>query len=498
MGPTAPGLVLDQAFAYDADGLLVWTWSGDQGAAQLAFDAAGRVLSKVPEHARREVFSYDAADNLFDRPRTYERGGVLVETADHSYRYDGGKRLVEKRSRTQGGGGAWRYTWDARGLLGAVTKPTGERVENTYDPFARLIEQRVTRPDGSVEATRRFVWDGDDIVHELIQRTDRQGDPVVEERTYAHAPGGLAPLAHRVAEVRAAGRSEQAWVFYLNDAAHRPEALVSEDGLVLARMVGSVWGRVSAAPGARAATPLRFAGQREDEETGLFYNRYRYYDPDTGCYLSPEPLGLYGGLRAFGYTGGDPVTCIDPNGLEGMTATASGGGVSVTRGSATTAPPYWRGAREMGNLHPAVQRALLQPANSLERAPRGLRHPASCAEPRAVSDYLRARGVPDDADPDTIRAALEEMQIGARQADNDRARAPCRNCSQFLANLMALYGAPHPSQIDSGYLSAQGNGQQTNFTPPPEGSVGMWQSYEQARAAYQARTGRAPAGPRAR
>jgi RHS repeat-associated protein len=62
------------------------------------------------------------------------------------------------------------------------------------------------------------------------------------------------------------------------------------------------------------ATTLRFQGQYEDGETGLFYNRFRYYDPDAGLYISPDPLGLEGGLRPFGY-GINPTRWIDPLGL---------------------------------------------------------------------------------------------------------------------------------------------------------------------------------------
>jgi RHS repeat-associated protein len=72
------------------------------------------------------------------------------------------------------------------------------------------------------------------------------------------------------------------------------------------------WGRVEKAEG--VATPLRFQGQLEDGETGLFYNRFRYYDPEAGMYVSPDPIGLGGGLRPFGY-GTNPAGWIDPLGL---------------------------------------------------------------------------------------------------------------------------------------------------------------------------------------
>ncbi len=62
--------------------------------------------------------------------------------------------------------------------------------------------------------------------------------------------------------------------------------------------------------------PFRFAGQYEDEESGLYYNRFRYYDRETGQYLSPDPIGLLGGLNPYGYVH-CPTGWIDPFGLCG-------------------------------------------------------------------------------------------------------------------------------------------------------------------------------------
>jgi len=60
---------------------------------------------------------------------------------------------------------------------------------------------------------------------------------------------------------------------------------------------------------------LRFQGQYEDAESGLYYNLNRYYDPLCGMYLSPDPIGLAGGLRPHSYVH-NPTTYIDPLGLE--------------------------------------------------------------------------------------------------------------------------------------------------------------------------------------
>jgi RHS repeat-associated protein len=60
---------------------------------------------------------------------------------------------------------------------------------------------------------------------------------------------------------------------------------------------------------------LRFPGQYFDEETRLHYNWHRYYDPSTGRYLTPDPIGLGGGINPYVYVQNDPVNLVDPEGL---------------------------------------------------------------------------------------------------------------------------------------------------------------------------------------
>ena len=81
----------------------------------------------------------------------------------------------------------------------------------------------------------------------------------------------------------------------------------------------STWGEVTEWPVAandadKLSCNLRFAGQYADEESGLHYNRFRYYDNGTGQYLSPDPIGLSGGVNPYGYVH-NPLGWVDPLGL---------------------------------------------------------------------------------------------------------------------------------------------------------------------------------------
>lgn len=73
-----------------------------------------------------------------------------------------------------------------------------------------------------------------------------------------------------------------------------------------------------------------YAGQYYDSETGLHYNYHRYYDPKTGRYLTPDPIGLGGGLNLYVYAGENPINRVDPFGLEWF-----GIGIELPKANAT-------------------------------------------------------------------------------------------------------------------------------------------------------------------
>lgn len=65
----------------------------------------------------------------------------------------------------------------------------------------------------------------------------------------------------------------------------------------------------------RGPTGVRLPGQYYDQESGLHYNYFRDYDPQTGRYIQSDPIGLAGGANTYGYVGGNPLSYVDPSAL---------------------------------------------------------------------------------------------------------------------------------------------------------------------------------------
>ncbi|URN13483.1 RHS repeat-associated core domain-containing protein [Streptomyces radiopugnans] len=181
----------------------------------------------------------------------------------------------------------------------------------------RIAKQRLA-PDGETVAEQvDFTWDGPVLVEQTTTSPDLP-HPVV--LTWDH--DGLTPLAQTE---RLLGPGDQAEIdrrFFaiVTDLVGAPTELVDDTGRIAWHTRTTLWGTTTWNRDATTYTPLRFPGQYHDPETGLHYNHFRYYDPATGRYTTPDPLGLAPSPNPVTYVH-NPHTWCDPLGL----APADGG-----------------------------------------------------------------------------------------------------------------------------------------------------------------------------
>ena len=146
-----------------------------------------------------------------------------------------------------------------------------------------------------------------------------------EYRPLIAAAGNLLPgLLAQPAQFRPNDTATLFW--YINDHLGTPQMLVDQSGAVAWQADTEPFGAVTLSTDT-VENDLRFPGQYYDSETGLHYNWNRYYDPVTGKYLTPDPIGLAGGINPFVYAGNNSINRIDPNGLIDITWGQIGTGV---------------------------------------------------------------------------------------------------------------------------------------------------------------------------
>src|ERR1019366_9290796 len=305
------------------------------GATRYEYDPIGQLLAAIPEKARAEVFRYDAAGNVHEGgagegQRTYDAGNRLLRKGNTEYEWDGDGRLARKVEHAREGDRVWVYTWNGAGQLRTIEMPDGRAVDFTYDPFFRRMTKTVHVREGltrKVVERTRFVWDTTTIVHEVRAGST---DAVADERTYCFEDASFVPAAQRGGERQAPPANPaklddvgtgRPWFHYVTDPSGAPDRLVDDHGDVVCDRERSAWGLHEGAP--RASTPIRFQGQYEDYETGLYYNRARYYEPDIGRFISADPIDISGGQNVFAYAR-NPIRWVDPCGLTPNVSTTPG------------------------------------------------------------------------------------------------------------------------------------------------------------------------------
>ena len=320
-------------FSYDAAGNLTERNDSRYGVDVYRYDPMGRITEHLDPRGKITTFLNDPAG---DRLRTR-----IVETAQQQivggegeqgewsregeydgtyYRFDRAGNLVERRDSERD----LHLVWDANQRL-AESYADGVVTRFGYDPVGR----RLFKETGDKRTL--FYWDGDVLVGEALAGTNlpkkpglsaegnvielaerrklEDGGAVQKVREYVYYPETFEPLA--LIDVDGGDRSVY---HYHNDPNGCPTRLTDADGEVKWGVRYTVWGGIAEVYVNDVENPIRLQGQYQDGETGLYYNRHRYYDPNIGQFISRDPIGLAGSENLTQYAI-NPIAWIDPLGL---------------------------------------------------------------------------------------------------------------------------------------------------------------------------------------
>jgi RHS repeat-associated protein len=325
---TSNGSVLsDVAYDYDVGGRLVRR-TGPLGSDRLSYDPVGHVIAHADPLGRIEQYVLDPAGDPMptaivlptapspapDSPDVADVGSepIVVDPAAmtdrwrregelHGVRYafDRAGRLVERTDST----GPLVLAWDANQRL-VESRARGAVTRYRYDPLGRRVGKST---DGRSTA---FVWDGNRIVGEL-QVTGEPDQPESRRvlREWLCLPGSFEPLI-MIPEAD----TGPAILYYEYEPNGCPTRLVDGRGDVKWAAPFDPWGDVRDLACADVDNPIRLQGQYEDHETGLRYNRYRYFSSELGQFIAQDPLRLGAGPHLYAY-GPNAIIWTDPLGL---------------------------------------------------------------------------------------------------------------------------------------------------------------------------------------
>ncbi|WP_448694907.1 RHS repeat-associated core domain-containing protein [Pseudomonas moraviensis] len=288
-------------YAYSANGNLEHIADSRHGQRTYGYDALDRLIRV--RHSRDELpesFAHDPAGNLLmqDRPGPAQiKGNRLLMQGDRHYDYDAFGNLIRER-RGHGQTLVTEYRYDCQHRLIGLTRPDGQTASYQYDAFGRRIRKTI---DGAVT---EFFWQGEHLVAE---------SSATQYRSFLYEPGTFRPLAL----LDGKGPKKACPFYYQLDHLGTPQELTDYSGEIVWSAQYDAYGKVAAVTLAGEDyldQPLRFQGQYFDVESGLHYNRHRYYDPRLGRYLTPDPVKLAGGLNQYQYVP-NPTGWVDPLGL---------------------------------------------------------------------------------------------------------------------------------------------------------------------------------------
>lgn len=259
------------------------------------YDTMGNLTGSTYNNTEKLFRVPDAVGNLYKTKersdRKYGAGGRLLEAEDTKYHYDEEGNLAEK---AKGNGERWQYKWNANSSLKEVVRPDFRKVQFEYDALgrrtAKIYDKKITR----------WVWDGNTPLHEWNYKLEDRPKTIKDEFGF-ESKDRIEPVENLITWVFEEGTFKPAAKIendkkysIITDYLGTPVQAYNNDGKLVWERELNIYGKIREEKGTINFVPFKYQGQYFDEEIELCYNRFRYYSPDEGMYLSQDPIRLAG------------------------------------------------------------------------------------------------------------------------------------------------------------------------------------------------------------
>jgi RHS repeat-associated protein len=253
------------------------------------YDQVGNRLTSA---ATTGNWTYDANNELLSLP------GVNGQSSPATYQYDANGNTIQKSVNGQ----IQNYVYNADNRLIEVKDAGNNTIAKyTYDPFGRRIKKSVSPAGGGQGVETYYLYSDEGLIGEY----DSAG---TEIKTYGYKPNS------RWSTDPVFMKQGANYYFYHNDHLGTPQKMTNLSGAIVWQATYDAFGKATVDAASSITSNLRFPGQYFDAETGLHYNWNRYYDPNTGRYVTEDPIGLIQMTNRYTYVENRPINYIDPEG----------------------------------------------------------------------------------------------------------------------------------------------------------------------------------------
>ena len=300
--PLAGGAV-NRRYAYDKAGNLIQSADQRSGVLNYVYDKIGRIQeARNSQTGRSETFAFDPAHNILSdkiaegkgKGSNISSGNRLESYNGIEYTYDALGNLIY-RQLPDGENQYYQYDLENQLVRAEIKKPVGntEIWTYAYDPFGRrLSKERQDKLAWTSTDPKRthFVWDGSRLLQEYTYKGSY---------TYLYTDqDSYEPLAQVFDNAK---DGKQYLAYFHNDQIGIPREMTDVHGNLLWYGEYTAWGRLKKDGRVykNAHQPFRLQNQYYDEETGLHYNFFRYYESDSGRFINQDPIRLIGGDNLY-------------------------------------------------------------------------------------------------------------------------------------------------------------------------------------------------------